>query len=948
MEIKKGVFCTRLKLVLYTLFWIVVVIIVGVATYYGKYCPDASGGDAIPGAQPWLNLRLNQKFVPIHYNLTLYPDIYDGAAHFYGNVCIDIEIGEETRHILVHALNLTISSTNVRLKATTQTTAADGSDERKRRATENGLAIQRTFYYEPNQFWVIEMKHTIKKGSIVGVDLQFDGSLDNGIVGFYKSTYVNTKTNKTSSLATSKFEPVEARKAFPCLDEPNLKAKFTVTLIHRPSFIALSNMPISSNFTRESDNLTVTSFEESVKMSTYLVCFIVCDFEYKQMTTADNKPFRVYATPDKIDQVDYGLKLGVHVHNLYERLYDQPYPLPKQDMIAIPNFGAGAMEHWGLITYRESALLYDPNEASSFNKLRVASVIAHELAHQWFGNIVTMDWWDDLWLNEGFASFMEYKGVESYHPDWDMKDQFLIRDMQRVLNTDARVSSHPIVVPVSHPNEISEVFDSISYSKGASVIRMLESVMGKDKFMTGIQAYLKKFAYKNAKTDDLWEELNKQRYGVTPAVKPFMDTWTRQMGYPVIQFNFVGKDIVLTQKRFISDPKANMTGQTSPFNYKWWVPISYVTSSGDTGFYWMKPNEDLKIVSPISDPKTEWIKFNVDQTGFYRVNYPTNTWKIFANLLKTTPTALNVSDRSSLLHDAFKLASSGLLDYGLALDLVQYLEKEDHYVPWETADNLFNGITNLLEQSPIYGKWQKLIGSLSKPTAEKLGWESKPGEIDIDKQLRYVILRQTCEAGDRSCLQNATSLLNNWMTSGTPIDPQIRSFVYGFGVKGGGQAEWDFMWQKYRTTASPQEKNRLMSAMGYSTEVWILNRYLDRAMDPDLVMDQDFFSVVTYVARNPVGLEVAWSWVQKHWDKFVKRFGTSRYLGRMVPRLVTGFSTEYKLEEAKLFFEQHPEAGGLSRDKALARIRANIDWRQTHEKTITDWLNVRYPGTKKF
>nr|KAG5690868.1 hypothetical protein BaRGS_028900 [Batillaria attramentaria] len=316
------------------------------------------------------------------------------------------------------------------------------------------------------------------------------------------------------------------------MDEPSLKAEYTITLIHRTDYIALSNMPPTGPPRRTDfgSGMVATRFQRSVKMSTYLVCFIVCDFDYKEAYTSSGTRVRVYATPDKVDQTEYALDVGLHTMQEYERLFNISYPLPKQDMIAIPDFVSGAMEHWGLITYREVNLLYNPEKASAANKQRVAVVVAHEISHQWFGNLVTMAWWNDLWLNEGFASFMEYVGVQSLHTDWDMLSQFVVGENQPVMVTDAGVSSHPIVVNVVSPEEINEVFDSISYSKGAAVIRMMEAMMGKERFFEGVSRYLKRYEWGNAKTDQLWEALSEIEGA--PNVKKIMDTWTLQMDSP--------------------------------------------------------------------------------------------------------------------------------------------------------------------------------------------------------------------------------------------------------------------------------------------------------------------------------------------------------------------------------------------------------------------------------
>lgn len=317
-------------------------------------------------------------------------------------------------------------------------------------------------------------------------------------------------------MATSKFEPTYARQAYPCFDEPAMKAKYKVSLV-KPlgdDYIALSNMDQDGKEIADTETQTaLVTFKESVPMSSYLSCFIVSDFKHEQQTVkangiGDDFLMRVFATPAQLTKVDFALKSGVSITEYYIQYFKVPYPLPKLDMAAIPDFVSGAMEHWGLVTFRETGLLYDVSISSTVNKQRVASVVAHELAHMWFGNLVTMAWWNELWLNEGFATYISYKGVDHVQPDWKMSDQFLISDLHGVLGRDATLATHPIVQPADNPDQITELFDSITYSKGASIIRMLEDMVGEANFQTAVTNYLEKHKYGNAVTEDLLAELD--------------------------------------------------------------------------------------------------------------------------------------------------------------------------------------------------------------------------------------------------------------------------------------------------------------------------------------------------------------------------------------------------------------------------------------------------------
>ncbi|KAK3089030.1 hypothetical protein FSP39_000261 [Pinctada imbricata] len=399
--------------------------------------------------EPWLYPRLTRDVLPSHYDITLYPNFYGDNGVFEGNETVELDVKKDTRFVLIHINFLDISQTSLRFKDTSQS-----------------ISFKTPWFYEKNQYWVIECDQTLAKGSVLVLDLTFSGSLTRAIVGFYKSSYINSITKEERHLATSKFEPVNARRAFPCFDEPNIKANYTVHLVHRPGYIALSNMPDTDTVPWEHENsLLITHFERSVEMSTYLVCFTVCDFTYLNDTTKFGTPIRAFATPDRVNQTVFALMVAKNAMELYEEYFNVKYPLPKQDLIAIPDFVSGAMEHWGLISFRETNFLYDEEEASPANQQRVNIVVSHEVSHQWFGNLVTMDWWDDLWLNEGFASFIEYLGANYSEPSWKMLEQFVTEDVQPIMVTDAGVSSHPIILQVDNPDQINEVFDGITYSK---------------------------------------------------------------------------------------------------------------------------------------------------------------------------------------------------------------------------------------------------------------------------------------------------------------------------------------------------------------------------------------------------------------------------------------------------------------------------------------------------
>lgn len=887
------------------------------------------------GPEPWYQVRLPQNILPIHYDFYLDPDLEKNT--FKGNVSVLINVTAKSAYmsfILIHINDMNVTRAKVFKRAldAKPNTASPGDE----------LALKRVFVYPKNDFFVFELEEDLEIGQYV-LDMAYNSTFSSQLNGLYISTYKN-ENNETRRLATTKFEPTDARKALPCFDEPEMKATFSTVIVHDKDYTALSNMP-EERSENLPDGRVASYFMRSVPMSTYLLAFIVCDFKYTNTTTGvfNNITLRVWTTPAQVNQTKYALGVGKDIITYYEQYYNLGYPLPKQDMIAIPDFSSGAMENWGLITYRETALLFNEGVSSESNKKRVATVVSHELAHQWFGNIVSPKWWNDLWLNEGFASFVEYLGVNYTHPDWQMMEAFLLYDLQNVFPLDSLASSHPISVEVDHPKKIKQLFDRISYSKGSSIIRMLEGFVGREKFKEGLSYYLRKYAFKNAETKDLWNALG-EKAGMD--VKTIMDTWTLQMGFPVVTIKRVKKTnkAIAKQKHFLLDPNA-VVKESSPFNYRWYVPLTYVFegSSQDPKTIWMNISSDqVEFTWPVD----KWIKGNFKQVGFYRVHYDNDNWNALIKQLNTDHTVFTAEDRSSLIDDAFNLARAGYLDYTIALGTLKYLSKESEYVPWRTALNSLGFLDDILSDRRANGYFQQFIRSKVKPLADKLGWEPDNKDSHIDIYLRSAVLRAACSSGDPDALQNATQIFKEWKSGiRSEIDVNLRTLVYYYGIASSGLQEWQWLFKKYLMTTAPSEKSKLMYALAASRETWILNMYLEYSLDSSKVRSQDAVSVIRYVASNPVGKYLAWTFVQNNWKTLFDMFSTSTFRMASLTNAVTQFSTEADLQQMKAFFDRS-EAGTSenARKQAIERTRANIDWLKKYENTITHWLRNEAVG----
>lgn len=873
----------------------------------------------------WANFRLPDFIIPFHYNLHMEPNL--DTDIYTGTVSIHLHLKKPSKHLWLHIRETFVSDMpTLRFDSGADTTS---------------ITVKGCFEYTHNEYVVVETTEELKATSTdeyYVLTLPFQGWLNGSLVGFYKTTYL--ENGEIRKIAATDHEPTDARKSFPCFDEPNKKATYNISITHDKDYEALSNMPVESE-KLESDQKKTTTFMQSVKMSTYLVCFAVHRFTYVERNSKTNIPLRIYAQPSQIHTAEYAANVTKVIFDYFEEYFDMRYSIAKLDKIAIPDFGTGAMENWGLITYRESNLLYDEKESSSINKQRVASVISHELVHQWFGNIVTMDWWDDLWLNEGFASFFEYVGVEEAEPLWGMRDIMLIDDVFPVLVDDALLSSHPIIVNVSTPSEITSVFDAISYSKGASILRMLEDWMGRDKFRDGCRKYLKDFTFQNAKTSDFWRT---QAEVSSLPVAEVMDTWTKQMGYPVLSFTNTATEARLTQKRFLLDPSADPTQPSSPLGYKWNIPVQWNSIiSNKNGTIIFKKEEPEVIITNYSPSTDGLIKVNNDHMGFYRVNHADAMWNATSQQLLTDPLVFDAADRSSYIDDIFALARSDSVNYGNAFDLVQYLSNETDYIVWERVASSTAYVRDMLASDlALYPKFQKLFRDHVQKISRTLGWNDDGAQRE--RLLRETVLSIACRMGDKEILDQASLYFEQWINgtiSSVPVN--LRLLVYRYGMQNTGTpASWEIMFERYLSTKLAQEKDKLLYGLASIENVALLNRLLESSKNETIVRSQDLFTLVRYVSLNKYGESMAWDWVTLNWDYLVRRYTiTDRNLGRLLTRISTSYNTELQLWKMEHFFALHPNAGAgeTPRKQALETVKSNIDWVKRNRDEIQLWLD---------
>ncbi|XP_053671112.1 glutamyl aminopeptidase-like [Anopheles nili] len=879
-----------------------------------------------------LGFRLPRHIRPMHYELWLHPDLQ--RETFAGRVGIDLNVTETTNYIVLHSKKLTITETVLQA-------LAKGEDSRE-------INISRAYEVPEHEYWVIETQGDIAAGDY-RLNVQFNGNLADRIIGFYSSKYLDKATNRTRKIATSKFEPTFARQAFPCFDEPHLKAEYTIHMVHPSAdgYAALSNMNVKEIVPEQpSAGLSTTTFERSVSMSTYLVVFIVSDFQFKQaqIVPKHGDPFslRVYATPFQQSNIDFALATARTIIEYYVEYFEIPYPLPKLDMAAIPDFVSGAMETWGLVTYRETSILYNKATSSTANKQRVAGVIAHELAHMWFGNLVTMKWWNELWLNEGFASYIEYKGMHAANPSWGIEEQFIIDDLHGVLNLDATIGSHPIVMSVENPNQITEIFDTITYSKGASVIRMLEDFVTPAVFKQGVTRYLEKLQFSNGVSEDLMRELDALVSDVS--VSTVMDTFTKQKGLPVVTVEENALQYVLRQQRFLADKNANET-EESPFDYRWYIPITYQFFGSGSNLdepprrVWFANDKDIVVIDKLEGASL--VKLNYRQIGYYRVNYPVEMWQQFGETLLNERNSFTIGDRTGLLNDAFALADASMLPYNNALDLTRYLRQETEYVPWAAIASKLKNIRSLLYNSNSYDDITKYTQSLVSDAVTNVGWNPVDDE-HMENLLRTTILDLACSFGHAGCMAAAGERFQSWLFEKQTIHPDIRSIVYTFGIQSNVTvADWENVLERFRQENDANEKTKLMVALASYPDQRTMRRFLDLSWDTELIRTQDQLSCIQYIAANRHGEQAAWEHVRENWPRLVARFGIGeRNLGRMIPSVTGRFTTRVRLTELEDFFARYPEAGAgaAARRQAIETIENNISWLERNEAIVANWL----------
>jgi aminopeptidase N len=807
--------------------------------------------------------RLSKQFRPENYQLSLTPNI--DTESFTGEVTITgKKIGVSSNKFTFHQLGLIITDAQILFNN-------KGIDET--------ITISRI--NNQNSFDEVRLhaKSKIKSGKYT-INLKFKGKITKKLSGMYISTY--KIKNKDHNLIVTQFESHHAREVFPCIDEPDAKATFDLTLTTDVNQNAISNTPVLTQI--KTDDKYTTTFKTTPLMSTYLLAFIIGDLAYKESMTKNHTLVRAYATKDNINYLDFALNTAIKCLDFYNEYFDIPYPLEKCDLIAIPDFSSGAMENWGCITFREQAMLVDPARTSLANKQYIALVVAHELAHQWFGNLVTMRWWNDLWLNEGFASWMEFFAINYIYPDWDLWTQFVVDEQQLALSLDSLENTHPVEVPIKHPDEIRTIFDTISYSKGASIIHMLHQYVGPEKFKLGLRDYLTSYSYKNTSTKDLWKSLEKI---ANKPVTDFVSAWTSSPGYPVLKVDIENNTLEINQKRF--------SYTKNEINSESW-PIALLSNNKYLPEIFNKKH--LKFKGDFSD-----LKLNNGQTGFYRVAYDSNHLASLGIIIKDQ--RMDVVDRLGLLSDLFETSKIGISHTVDTLNFLDNYRQEDNYAVWDVIAGIISNIKAVMDDESLRSSIKPFIAEIINLEFNRLGLIPIEHESHFDKLLRPTILALGASADVKEIIdfcKKQFNLINTHNYSSSVINPDFKGFIYSTIARIGDKKDYDKLVNLHDSSSLSEERTTLAVAITSFSQPEIIKLNLEKIKSSS-VRIQDVSYWIAYSFANRFARKMIWEWVKQNWGWLEENLGTDLSFFRMPIYAARSFSDIEFENDYKAFFE---------------------------------------------
>ncbi len=827
--------------------------------------------------------RLPRHVVPHRYQLRLEPDLV--TARFTGQETITLTVIQPTRSVMLNAADLAISSAIVRGPA----------GQRLEAQIEMEASSERARFMFPEALTPGEWH----------LDLLFQGTLNDQLRGFYRSTY-RDESGDPRVMAATQFEATDARRAFPCWDEPDFKAVFATTLVIDPVLTAVSNTQVATESVVAGKK--VISFADSITMSTYLVAFVIGRLEATSPAYVAKTPLRLWTVPGKQTLTSFGQEIAVASLTFFQDYYGMAYPGDKLDLLAIPDFASGAMENLGAITFRETALLVDPVTATHAELERVADVVAHENAHMWFGDLVTMSWWNGLWLNEAFATFMEMLAVDAWKPEWKRWDSFSV-SRAAAFSVDGLLSTRPIEFPVRAPKDADAMFDVLTYEKGASVLRMLEQHLGPAVFRAGVQDYLRTHAYGNADTTDLWVSLGKAAHQPVPAL---MDGWIFQPGFPLVTAVAATSGLILTQQRFSYLPHPPAAEQ------HWQVPVQIrIVSEGQTEHRRLLLT-DAQTTVPLP-ANVQQVIVNEGGHGFYRVRYDS---ALLQRLLDAGLDRLAPVERFNVVGDAWATTVAGHTPLNEYVNLTAHFRHERDKNVWAVLLDSFSFLNRIVKDRdrPVL---EAFVRSRLSPLVTELGWEPAAGEDDLIRQLRGELIGALGKLGnDPATQQQAVERYRRYTEDPAAVDPNLLPAMVIILAHIGDTARYEEFSARYRTAATPQEERRYLFSLAAFKEPALLARTLARTINGEL-RTQDAPFIVGAVLGNVYGREVGWNFVKTHWDDMDRLF-PKQGLRRMCGGIVALATPELERDVRDFFTTRKIDLGGKTLAQYLEQLRIAV------------------------
>jgi aminopeptidase N len=842
--------------------------------------------------------RLPEVAAPENYKLTFTPDLE--KATFEGDETISIRVLKPTAEITLNAADIDFHDVTV----------TSGGATQKAKVTPN----------KEKEIVVLAVEKPLSAGAAT-IHISYSGILNSEMRGLYLG-----KDDKGRKYAATQFEATDARRGFPSFDEPDYKATFDITAVADKGQVAISNYKIVSDTPGPGDKHTV-KFATTAKMSSYLAALVVGDFEYIE-GSVDGIPIRVYSTPGKKEMGRFALETAQYVVGYYDKYFGIKYPYGKLDLVGLPDFSAGAMENVGCITFREVILLIDEKQGSVDLKKTIASVTAHEIAHMWFGDLVTMKWWDDIWLNEGFATWMETKPVQKWKPEWNYNlDE--VSGTGGTLNVDSLANTRPIHQAADTPAQIQELFDGIAYGKAASVLRMLESYLGEDTFRAGVNAYLQEHQYANATADDFWGTQAKTSHKPVDQVMP---TWVKQPGAPIVnvkaQCSGNSTSVTLGQQRYYVD----RSKFEAPNDQLWQIPLCLKgSSSGNrTKCELMTKKEETFTLPGCST----WVLANAGATGYYRTGYQADAVRALAT---DAETKLTPGERIALQSDIWASVRVGREPVGDYLAFAQGLQSDRNRAVMEDVLGRLNYIGQYLVTDNDRDAFRGWLRQYLAPAMKEVGWEPKPGEADEQKTLRARLFGALgYDARDPETLAQARKIADQALADPSSVDHELAGGAFGLAALNGDSEFYDKLMVGLKNPKSPEEYYLYFFTLPQFGDQKLLQRTLDFAVSPD-VRSQDALGLITGVLGNPAGEKLAWDFIQSHWDAVVKAGGP--FASAQVVRATSVFCDAGMRDQVTQFFSAHKvEAAERTYKQSIERINNCVDLKSQQEPQLASWL----------